>query len=225
MRIEQKIKYGVKFNGVSNRVTTGSSSIYDVDKITVSYWIYPLDPIKSGGGSGWRTVLRKSLPDFWDEYNLSNGKLYVRMYDTSDTLHTFISNNSEWIGWNYVVWSYDGNDFKIYVNGVLDSSTNDSFEIRKSTSGLDIGASSSVQWWYGYIASIKIYNRALSDTEIKWNYFNPNEPITNGLILWFDARTFDESANLWYDLSGNDKHATNYGATKVRLVDEEVRVK
>jgi len=69
--------------------------------------------------------------------------------------------------------------------------------------------------WQGYIAYIRLYNRAPSQSEILHNYRNPNNPVRSGLVLWLDARNV--IGNKWYDLSGYGNHGTIYGATLVTL--------
>jgi len=66
-----------------------------------------------------------------------------------------------------------------------------------------------------YVAFVRIYNRALSASEISHNYRNPNNPIRSGLVLWLDARNV--SGSTWYDLSGNGNNGTISGATQVSI--------
>jgi len=106
-----------------------------------------------------------------------------------------------------------------YVNGTLYAS--------KTTGVIPTGAPG-YQWYLaqrynpvsrerlqGAIASVLIYSRALSQSEILHNYRNPNNPVRDGLVLWLDARSV--SGSTWYDLSGYGNHGTIYGATQVSL--------
>ena len=81
-------------------------------------------------------------------------------------------------------------------------------------------------YYNGLISLNIIYGRVLSISEFKNILYNyPNIP-TKDLVLWLDARTYDESAGKWYDLSGKGNHATAYGnPTKVSLKRAEVIVK
>jgi hypothetical protein len=74
-----------------------------------------------------------------------------------------------------------------------------------------------------------IYSRILSETEISWNYVNPDNPIRNGLVLWLRAhpdyiKDIDGDGVLeWIDLSGFNNHGKIYGATLVKLIRDPVR--
>jgi hypothetical protein len=80
-----------------------------------------------------------------------------------------------------------------------------------------------------YSACVLIYSRPLSDSEITWNYSNPDNPIRNGLVLWLQAhpdniRDIDGDGVLeWLDLSGYGNHGKIYGATLVKLIRDPVR--
>jgi len=74
--------------------------------------------------------------------------------------------------WYYFTGTKSGNDYKIYLNGQLDiSSTEDvgSFSTG-GTIATNIGKETVGLYLNGNIAQIKIYNRALSSTEITQNY-------------------------------------------------------
>ncbi len=84
------------------------------------------------------------------------------------TLQTTWSNT---LWYNMVVtWDTSANTSKVYMGGILDntgtatnSTSTGTFEIARSPGG-------TTQVWYGNIASVKYYNRALTSTEILQNY-------------------------------------------------------
>jgi len=77
----------------------------------------------------------------------------------------------------------------------------------------------------GLIASARIYNCALSDSEVKYLYYNPDDPLdTDHLVLWLHPGSIDTDAGYWWDISGRDNHSQIFGATKVSLVSPEVTV-
>jgi hypothetical protein len=80
-----------------------------------------------------------------------------------------------------------------------------------------------------YIAQVLLYSRALSESEIRFNYSNPDNPIRNGLVLWLRAhpdniRDIDgDGVPEWLDLSGYGNHGKIYGARLVELIRTPVR--
>jgi hypothetical protein len=81
-----------------------------------------------------------------------------------------------------------------------------------------------VQFFLGFIAQVLIYSRALSGSEIQYNYQNPNNPITNGLVLWLQADPKYISGNTWLDLSGYGNNGTIYNAQLIQLEKTPARV-
>jgi hypothetical protein len=74
-----------------------------------------------------------------------------------------------------------------------------------------------------------IYSRALSDSEILWNYQHPDSPVRDGLVLWLQAdpayiRDIDgDGVPEWVDLSGNNNNGKIYGARLVQLIKPPAR--
>jgi len=70
----------------------------------------------------------------------------------------------------------------------------------------------------GFVFHVRIYNRALSQSEIQLLYSNPDYPLTNGLVLWLPMN--EHSGNTVYDLSPYGNHGTIYNAEwTVRAVE------
>jgi hypothetical protein len=108
-----------------------------------------------------------------------------------------------------------------YLNASLIGSVSIGTTTKPTSSPMYVGAEDCpgypYYFFYGYIAQVLIYSRALSDSEIIHNMSNPNNPIRNGLVLWLDARACDTSKNICWDLSGNGNHGTMYGVQIVSL--------
>jgi hypothetical protein len=109
------------------------------------------------------------------------------------------------------------NSLALYVNGVFNNSVSTSFSsLSKSASAnLRLGDDPDAQsvYFQGNMFLSKIYNRALSATEILQNYnatkkkYDPDENIvTNGLVLNIDPSknsSYPGTGNTIYDLSGS----------------------
>jgi hypothetical protein len=87
-----------------------------------------------------------------------------------------------------------------------------------------------LHFWDGYISSVYVYTRDLTENEIKQTFAMPYNPPRNGLALWLYAhpnniRDIDSDGILeWIDLSGHGNHGKIYGAQLVELVKAPVRV-
>lgn len=125
-----------------------------------------------------------------------------------------------------IMWSYDGTDNYINVNG--DSVDPDTVDLNTSNLAYMIASrfnGSPFQTYGGNIAEVLVYERFLSNSEKnqvgnyleeKWGVtWTDVLPVTNNLELWLDASdlgtiTKDVSDNVsqWDDKSGNGRHAT-----------------
>jgi len=68
--------------------------------------------------------------------------------------------------WHYLVLTFDGVVEKIYVDGVLDNSHNMALSSQIENAKIRIGASDIGENFTGYMASLKLYDYALSSEEI-----------------------------------------------------------
>ena len=141
-----------------------------------------------------------------------------REYDTKVTNYTV----QEGVVWNVVlVYSSSNNTIYWYVNGQLDSTYALSATPKSTNWPIGLGRwdpSYPAYYFTGKIFNSKIYNRALSASEILQNYQaeqyrfeTPAGPVTNGLLLYWDAGNLDSypgTGTTIYDLSGNGNNGT-----------------
>lgn len=81
--------------------------------------------------------------------------------------HTLTSNN-----WYYIVGTYDGTNVKLYVNNTLVDSTSYTGTPISSQGGIRLMTRWDLpDYWGGKLATVDIYDKALSDSEIEsiWN--------------------------------------------------------
>jgi hypothetical protein len=112
--------------------------------------------------------------------------------------------------------------FKTYVNGQLRTSLTyvGSPNTQSGYTGLDIGRGYYVtnQSFPGRIAFVRLYNRPLTEVEIKQNYNATQERfsreglvIDSSLKLWLDAdnnQSYSGTGSTWFDLSGTGNNGT-----------------
>jgi len=76
----------------------------------------------------------------------------------------------------------------------------------------------------GLIALVRIYNRVLSEDEVRWNFYHLDDPVRDGLVLWLHWDSIDAEAGVWRDKSGYGNHGAIYGATPVDVIKKPVRI-
>lgn len=141
-------------------------------------------------------------------------------------LSTGISRSTLSAGWHVLTMTFDGTALKFYVDGAQVSTTSSSSSTsvsKPSVPLLGIGAqafvSGVVEPTTGYVSSVKVYNTALSASDVfseytslvgRFIFVEPNIVKTN-LDIWFDASnpsSYSGSGTSWKDVSGNSKNGT-----------------
>jgi hypothetical protein len=133
------------------------------------------------------------------------------------------------LAWHDVTAVYDGATMYGYVDGVLKASRTVNKQRYTPNTDLQIGSVSFQTVYPFMISNTLIYSRALTDSEVRWNYLYPDNPIRNGLVLWLKAdpqyvKDIDGDGVLeWLDLSGFNNHGKIYGARLVELIKTPAR--
>jgi len=121
-------------------------------------------------GTTWRTVLLKE-----NGANMQYG-LYANTDTTRPSGHVFTTAEFDTRGtaavaqntWTHLAATYDGTTLKMFVNGTQVSSKAVVGAMSPSTGLLKIGGNAIWgEWFSGMIDEVRIYNRALSATEIQ----------------------------------------------------------
>ena len=158
------------FDGVDDGIDCGNSNNLDItSKITISAWINPTTAITS---QNFPMFIAKDLNVAYMLYgNSSTGAFRLRIgtntaanvVDSVTTLSTGV--------WAHIVGTYDGTNMKLYINGSLDITKSRVGTIPTSTNSLRIAeANINNNEYEGNIASVKIYNKALTSAEVTQNY-------------------------------------------------------
>jgi hypothetical protein len=111
--------------------------------------------------------------------------------------------------WHHIVGVYDSVAISFYLNGVLTQSIPVVATPYQNNNSLNI-----IQTEYpidGKVSSAKVYNRALSASEVLQNYYAGLQKLipTDGLVLSLDAQNtnlYAVSLTTGYDVSGNDNN-------------------
>jgi hypothetical protein len=202
-------KYGnaLSFDGTSGYVNVPDSSSLDFgSQITIEAWIYP------GAVGSEMGIIAKHWTQYYlrlglgahAEGSVSIGGVGYRVYGTT-TLSTG--------QWYYVVFTYDGQNMRIYVNGNLENTVALTGAIDTTTHSLTIGQiGSALQFFNGIIDEARIYSRALSATEIQANY--QQSPDFSSVLAAVPRGTTDFIATLsWQGMGSINVTIQALGAT------------
>jgi PKD repeat protein len=157
-------KYGgaLSFNGTSSMVTVNDSASLDLSVgMTLEAWVNPT----ALNAQVWMNVIIKPLaaPDSVD-FVLQGSSITTQL--PSAAISTTLTNLSGTSllplnTWSHLAATYDGATMRLYVNGVQVASAPQTGPIAASSQPLTIGSN-----WSGLIDEVRIYNRALSASQI-----------------------------------------------------------
>jgi hypothetical protein len=121
--------------------------------------------IYGGDGVGINFVLGGSNKDF---PGVVTDNISAAYYDGATWIRTPVKPMAA--GWHHIVGSYDGTAINLYIDGVLVSTQPSTVVPTSSGLGyniMDRWGGGAHEYWGGYLATLRIYNRALSLDEIK----------------------------------------------------------
>jgi hypothetical protein len=195
----------LSFDGVNDWVTVPDRSALDLTiGMTLEAWVNP------SALSGWRAALMKEAPGgmsyaLYAHDNVPRPAVTVSVgVDQSAAGTAALSLNT----WSHLAATYDGTTLRLFVNGVQVGSNALTGNLTTSTGVLRIGGDAVWGEFYsGLIDEVKIYNRALSTSEIATDM---GTPVGGPLVA---AYAFDETAgSIASDASGHNLNGTVSGA-------------
>jgi hypothetical protein len=169
---------------------------------TASAWVKPdvtnayMRVLTRAGGSGYGySFACRTSGKFWGVIHTANG--YFGTADSTTSMTT---------SWTNLTMTYNGSQLLLYINGVLDKTTNvTGGNIDWDTGNLNIGSDGSERF-NGSIDDTRIYNRALSSTEITTLY-NGTNPTAGTYTL---SDNLSVAGDLGIRTGGLDVSANNY---------------
>ena len=210
--MEQYPLYALEFDGIDDYVLVADSpSLRITKKITIEAWVNVINT-----GAFEEILTGKSYTYFLAIFGGS-----IRWY---------LGNGAAWfitsvtpIAYGvttHVAATYDSSTgrWEVYKNGALaNSGSVTPQDIGLNDQGVCIGAyppSPSTYWFKGVIVEPRVYNRALSQSEIQRNMYNPLNPIRDGLVLWLPL--LEGSGTTVKDYSGNNNNGALYNGVAWR---------
>ena len=233
VRAAGKIGQALSFDGVDDYVNAGSgSSVDNLGPLTYSAWIYP----KSFGSSGIGNIVTKSnAASLSKAFNLnridiSNSIEFYVAFNGVVSAHLSAiapANSISLNTWQHVVAVWDGTKFRsgvaFYVNGVKlsanaagtdsDGTTPVDDSIRDFVIGQNLNTSNPFD---GFLDDVRIYNRVLTNDEIKRLYrigatLKVNTTLDgpkSGLVGWWTMDEKNMAGTSAYDTSGQGNTGT-----------------
>ncbi|HZF18150.1 MAG TPA: LamG-like jellyroll fold domain-containing protein [Burkholderiales bacterium] len=165
-------KFGnaLTFNGTSARVTVpNSTSLRLTNGMTLEAWVFP-----TGSLTSWRSVVDKTVDGYYLMGSSDpNNRPAVGGTWTSGNQNLIAPTALTLNAWTHLAATFDGATVKLYVNGTQVASQAQTTPLTATTGTLQIGADSYGEFFAGRIDEVRIYNRALSVTEIQTDMNTP----------------------------------------------------
>ena len=172
------------FDGINNYITVPNSTAlqFGTGDFTVNYWLKTASNLQG-------ILLSKTQNDgvqgISNYINYpSNGVVYSR-YDFGEENHLWTSDPLNNNIWHMVTNTRQGNNIKIYIDGVLKvTKTTSSIKNINNSNHLVFGANNSIngEWFNGSIDNIKFYSGILTNAEILAE-FNSTEGCESGTCI------------------------------------------
>lgn len=160
----------LSFNGTSAYVDVPDSASLDLTSgMTLMAWVN-----RTAAASHQRIISKPHTSNVapynvyslqFDDANHVRGEVAIGSTQSTVNGTTALATGT----WYHLAATFDGTVLKVFVNGVLENTTTVSGDIDTNTMNLNIGCgyyTSATQCFDGTIDEARVYNRALTDTEI-----------------------------------------------------------
>ncbi len=171
-----KVNGSLSFDGVDDYVNLGDSSVLESTSFTVSAWVK-----RSGNQNDWVKILNKGRGDaapyasYKMEFNSSSDTVVNFHVGFTDGTAAIVQNQTPLADnvWTLLTGTFDGTTLRMYVNGTLES-TNviGSKTVNFDTVPLTLGGYAGWGYFKGNVDEVRLYNRALSDSEVSSIYLS-----------------------------------------------------
>jgi len=161
------------FNGSTQAIIFPENSLLNTQSQTVEVWCNPTNITHNG------FLFEKGNVN--TQYNLfilgGNQGIYWR-HNLNGSFSDLVFIGTGIVipnAWNHIVGTFVSGNRRTYVNGILRASDSATGTVATNTNGSSIGVYGGYNgvrdfWYNGSISNVKVYNRALSETEIQQNF-------------------------------------------------------
>ena len=160
------------FDGSNDYIPIGSlGSFYSQG--TISFWMNSLD-VTTNYRNPFSTNYNGSINFNVLRFEQAEGAGALKCWfgDSSNNIASLIYSNISANTWYYIVvtWNQSTTTVSGYLNGILDATNSSWIRWPSSFENVGIGLGYNNRYFSGNISQVKIYNRALSATEITQNF-------------------------------------------------------
>jgi len=220
-----KVGNALRFDGVNDYVDAGNSSTLNpTAALSVVAWINPSTTVPT------QVFIGKYLTDFQYFLRLQGPRVRFAVKaggtGASMTSNGVIAPNT----WYHIVGTYDGSQMRVYINGALDSSLAKTGAMIDNGNRVNIGGRGGVGMYFnGLIDDARVYDRALSDSEVlalynsgsgidparsgQWSAQMPWPTVAIHLALLHTGEVLSfsngQSSYLWNPSNGSFTHVPN----------------
>ncbi len=164
----------LNLSGTSQYVIVPDSNSLDAtNAITLAAWVKPTKTAFATQNI-IKKVIGTTTPNGYEISLSSAGKVFTRFNGGTVTNGLRVDSTTSYplngTAWMHIAATYDGTTIKLYINGVLETSSSVAFTIGTNTTNLGIGAepaSTVINLFQGTIDDARVYNRALSFEEVQ----------------------------------------------------------
>ena len=158
----------IVFDGSNDRVDGVHNSELNLrNDVTVECWFR-----RTGGRSDWVRIFGKggsSLRTYGLWYHVNSNYFLYQRYGGS-TMNILFTKSVVLNEWYHMVGTSSGSNHTLYLNGVNVGAASNSSTFHSSTSPYMIGYGNTHSTHIGDVSNCRIYNRGLSEAEVKQNY-------------------------------------------------------
>ena len=197
---------GLQFDGVDDYVDAGSPSSLDItgNQVTVEAWVKWNQP-----QTGYPGIVDKLYGGAYALKASGNTPYFYVVANGQEGRTEYTGGSGGDLAWHHIVGTYDGANMRLYVDGVLVNTQAHPAggNITSTTASLVIGRRAvNTQFFNGSVDEARVYNRALSDTEVAARFqAAPEDNDTLHYYLGGKEVAFKKGGTLYFPLQDHLK--------------------